>query len=161
MQEKIQEFLQYIEYYIDSITNFGWLKVLLTFIVGSVSYLMWDVTPWVIGALIIYVIDFSLGIGIAISRHDFNISRFFAWMVKLLLYFTLVVIAHQFDVVVADMINHNINALFAKYWVIWYIASHEFLSTTVKLESLWLPIPKWLVNRIRKTKDKLDDVVSE
>lgn len=162
LYSKVQEFLLYIEYYMESIVSNVNIKILFTAIGWVCFFLIWDVTPAVIGLFVIYMIDIVLGIGISFYNSDFNLSRFFAWIAKLWLYFILIILAHQFDMVIAEFttlgIDHWIWPLYAKYWVIGYLATHEFLSSLVKLESIGIPVPSGLIKRIKSTKKKIDDI---
>jgi phage-related holin len=160
--DKIQEFISYVEYYIESIVSGVHTKIVFTALGGAFFWLIGDITPAVISFVIIYLIDFFLGVGISLYKNNFNPSRFFAWIVKLWLYFFLVILAHQFDIVIAEFtslwMEHWIGALFAKYWVIGYLATHEFLSSLVKMESIGIPVPSGLIKRIKSTKKRIDEI---
>ena len=150
--------IKHIYYYCESLVQYSFLKTILALIVGWFSYLIgWD---WMalMAAGILYLIDFCLGVGIALKDHNFSIKRFKSWMTKLLFYFVFVIAANMFDVAAMNLINveHSINFFHAKYRAIFYIAAHEFLSISVKLTKIGVPLPKKLIKRVKDAKKDIE-----
>ncbi|HPC34770.1 MAG TPA: phage holin family protein, partial [Candidatus Absconditabacterales bacterium] len=94
----------------------------------------------------------------AFKNDNFNPARFGGGMAKLIFYAILVILFHQADHIIQEMVGHHIELeiISARSWALAYIGSHELLSALNKLKNLGIPIPQKLYNMIKTNKDKLD-----
>lgn len=145
-----------IKYYLSSFwVNFN-LKAVMASILGffplATKFFFGSYTPWLKALLIIYCIDVLLWVWIAIYRGNFQINRFMKGIYKFILFWVAISVGNQIDKVISDIINTfdyaNVHLFLAKFWIIWYMAIHEWISTLWKLHSIWIPIPKWLMDRL-------------
>lgn len=153
-----------IKYYLSSFwVNFS-LKAILASIVWflplATKFFFGSYTPWLEALLIIYCIDVLLWVWIAISRGNFKIERFMKGIYKFILFWVAISVWNQIDKVISDIINTfdyaNVHLFLAKFWIIGYMAIHEWISTLWKLHSIWIPIPKWLMDKLLGYKSDLN-----
>ncbi len=155
---QMSEYIDYFFYYVQSVFTHPIIKLIFSAVIVALSFLFWEVDILVISTAVIYIIDFGLGIYTAFKNDNFNPARFWGWMAKLIFYAILVILFHQADHIIQEMVWHHIELeiISARSWALAYIWSHELLSALNKLKNLWIPIPQKLYNMIKTNKDKLD-----
>lgn len=164
MLEKIENIfwpaITWIWYYINSFTTWWYIKILITTIIMIIWSLIWWRDDILEAAILIYTMDFFLGILLSIHRKNFDLTRFFQWMAKILLFLILLIWANKWDIILSNMLWYK-----ATIWImsirarcVLYFWVHELLSLLEKLSTIpWFPIPKWLLQKIRTYKNKIDD----
>lgn len=154
----MSEYMDYFFYYVQSVFTHPVIKLIFSAVIVALSFLFWEVNILVISTAVIYIIDFGLGIYTAFKNNSFNLARFWGWMAKLIFYAILIILFHQADNIIQEMIWHHIELeiISARSRALAYIWSHELLSALNKLRNLWIPIPQKLYDMIKTNKDKLD-----
>ncbi len=154
----MNEYMEYFFYYVQSVFTHPIIKIIASAMIVALSFLFWEVNVLVVSTAVIYVIDFWLWIYTALKNDTFNPARFGGGMAKLIFYGALIILFHQADHIVEQMVNHQVTleVVSARSRALAYIASHELLSALNKLKKLWIPIPDKLYNMIKTNKDKLD-----
>ena len=147
-----------VQYYIESIFNLHYIKVIFSFIFWIFVFLIWWVSTWLVAVFSIYAIDTLLWVFTAIIQWKYEKSRGVQGVVKFILYCVAMITGNLFDVIVADfsMIEIDIKVFLFKYWIVMYIWVHEWLSLLNKLKVLWVPLPSWVFEKIQEIKKKLE-----
>lgn len=101
--------------------------------------------------VILTVIDLITGVIVAFQKKELSSRKGFKTVYKLLLYFMLMIAAHQFGRFVTGF-------TILEYFIVAYIAGNEMLSLVENSIKLGIPIPIWIVQRL---KDQLEKVPSK
>lgn len=160
MSDLLSKVFEWIFHYKESFLEMFELKVLWTFILTISSFLIGDVSPWIVAVFVIYAIDFLIWVSKAIYRDEFDPTRFARWFVKFIFYWTALIVWNQIDIIMSEVtgvLGTWYEVTLARLMIIAYIWLHESLSLLTKLNSLGVPVPKLLVNRLKLYEEHLDD----
>lgn len=158
-------------YYLHSIFDLARLKALISVIWWWFFIKMWVEIEAIQAALIIYIVDLCLWITIALWKDllkinqiwfsarwiwdkVFSTRKFWRGMIKIFLYWVWIIVTNNVDIVLQTLINNSVesNIIDTKYYFLWYMAAHEWLSALKKLANLWLPVPTDVIDRLSKFK---------
>ena len=104
--------------------------------------------------IILYVTDFTLGFCRAWSASSISFNRFRQGTFKFLLYALVVVVAHMLDLTVHGAMPGLHDPV--RDFMICFLAVNEFLSVSVHLAALGVRMPCWLLMRVRRYRDTMD-----
>lgn len=110
--------------------------------------------------VILFLVDFIFGIVTAYKKNEINSRKMKNGLLKILLYFLVIIAAHHFDTWVlstASNLGFVFDGYFFKTIVVGYIIITEFLSILEHASDLGVPVPGIIVSKVKFMKKKLEE----
>lgn len=95
---------------------------------------------------ILIIVDTITGVSVAFHKKEFSSSQSFKGLKKIFLFFGLVIASHQIT-------RYSGSFDFIEHGVVLYCAANELLSIIENSGELGLPLPSWIVDRLKIFKE--------
>lgn len=138
--------------YLTQILSLKTIKGGLSLLIAWFSYMIWWIDMAVKAFLFLVLIDFILGFTIACWQGKFSKKRMMQGLVKFILYGIAMIVGNQIDM----LIFHTSVEFWAKNLIVLYIWINDGISILKHLSTLWLNIPRKLIDRLQQFQDSLD-----
>ena len=129
------------------------LKVFLSVLYSWFSYVIGGFDLMVQSMYVLLMLDFVLGFINAWQSHTISKKKMQLGIVKILTYSITLIVIHYADIATlsADIAWVGIREI-----GVGYLAINEALSCLKHLTSFWVPLPKWLIQKLEGYRDNLD-----
>lgn len=147
--------MEIISYYIAQLLSAKTVKLVFTQLIIIFTWLFGgiEIAGYALGAVMI--IDFVLGFYISAKKNRIQRSKMKSWMMKFITYGLLIIIGNMVD----NVIFHQVMEYGFKNAFIVYLCIHESLSVIHHLQTLGVPIPSKIVQKLEQYRDTAMDIV--
>jgi len=128
-------------------------KVWLSILYSWFSYLIGGFDSMVQGLYILLFLDFFLGFTNAWQTHTISKKKMQLGIVKIIAYSLTLIVIHYADMAT---LSADILGLGIREFGVGYLAINEALSCLKYLTGFWVPLPKWLIQRLELYRDNLN-----
>ena len=111
---------------------------------------------WILCGL--FVMDFVLGIWLALARGEFSLRRFARGFAKIPVYTLVLLVGWLCQQGVMMLTGHLVPA---PMWACAYLAMHDALSCLAKCDALGLPVPRLIKRVLKRVQSGVDDKIDK
>lgn len=128
-------------------------KAFIAFLIWLFWIMVWWLDAMKQALFMLLILDFFLWFVLAFANNTLSKKRMQLWIVKIFAY-CIVLIAVNYTNIAIWWIT--IYWFWLMEFMVWYLALNELISILRHLWKLWVPIPKWLINKLENYKDSLE-----
>lgn len=144
--------MEIISAYWTQILALKWIKFILSGIILTGSFLIWEINLAIIACCILYMTDLFLWFGMAVYNWKFSWLKLQKGIVKFILYWTAMIVWHMVDLIILhDTVEYG-----AQNLIVIYLGITEALSVLHHLSKCGLAIPMKLMASLEWIKTNLD-----
>lgn len=144
--------MEVITGYLVQILSMPYIKLIISAIWMTISFLIGDVNIWLIACWVLYLTDMFFGLTINAYHWTFDWHRLRKWIFKFILYSVAIIVWHMIDLIVV----HRAVEFGGQNIIILYLGVTEALSVLRHLAKLWLNIPLKLIKRLEGMRDEMN-----